>query len=430
VTAETPARPAADVAGLLDPFGPAWVEDPYRVFAAARPEGRVFHSESLGYWLVTRYEDVKAVLHDTERFSADVATAPLMPPGERAVKKLQAAGFCPVRTLTDNDPPGHGRVRRLVNRAFTPKRVQWLEPHIRRLATEHIDRLGVPDGGTAEVDLVAGLTYPLPALVIFLLIGVPESYLRAVKDGSTHRVTLICGRPSDDDQERAAEGMGDFWQLCRSIIEDRMETPRDDFPSALIAAREGDHAALTLEELTTLAFGQLFAGHETTTGHLTNAVRHILGRPGTWERLRADPGRIPAVVEEALRIDPPVINWRRRAKVDVRLGDVDVPAGAKLLLLLGSANHDAAVFDDPETFDPDRPNAREHLAFGFGEHTCLGASLARLESRVVLEELLGRFPAASLPAQELDYLPNILFRAPRGLKVRLTAGPAAGEPAE
>lgn len=413
--------PEIDVAGLLDPFGPAWVEDPYPVFARARQEGRAFYVESLGYWLVTRYDDVKAVLHDTERFSADIATAPLMPPGERAVKKLQAAGFAPARTLTDNDPPGHGRVRRLVNRAFTPKRVQWLEPHIRLLATDHIDRFAIPEGGSADVDIVAGLTYPLPALVIFTLLGVPESYLKAVKDGSAHRVMLICGRPSEDDQERAAEGMGDFWQLCRSIIEDRMANPRDDFPSALIAAREGDHAALNPAELTTLAFGQLFAGHETTTGHLTNAVRHILGRPGTWAELRADPARIPAVVEEALRIDPPVINWRRRAKVDVRIGDVDIPAGAKLLLLLGSANHDGEVFPDPETFDPERPNAREHLAFGFGEHTCLGASLARLESRVVLEELVGRFSGASLLPQELDYLPNILFRAPRGLMVRLTA---------
>jgi cytochrome P450 len=336
--------PREAVAAELDPFGPAYLADPFVVFARARREGRVFYSEELGQWLVTRYEDVKAVLRDTRRYSADIATKPLQPLSDETRAELARAGFRPRRVLVDNDPPDHVRIRRHVNKAFNAGRLRRLEPDIRELARKHIAAFG--DAG--EIDFVPALAWPLPALVIFRLFGVPDEHLSLVKQGSRDRVTLSDGRPDAAEQRRAAEGLGVFFAYCRQIIADRMASPRDDFPSDLIRSGQGDETAPDFDELVTIMYSILFAGHETTTGFLTHLVRRCLAQPGLWARLRANPGLVPAVVEEVLRLDPPVINWRRRTREAVRIGDTLIPADAEVLLLLGSANRDDAVFRDPD----------------------------------------------------------------------------------
>ena len=407
------------VAAALDPFGAAYLADPFAVFARARREGPVFYSEELGQWLLTRYADVKAALRDTRHYSADIATRPLHPLSGEARAELARADFRPRRVLVDNDPPDHVRIRRHVNKAFNARRLRLLEPDIRELARNHIAAFG----DAAEIDFVPALAWPLPALVIFRLFGVPDERLSLVKQGSRDRVTLSDGRPDAAEQLRAAQGLGVFFAYCRQIITDRMASPRDDFPSDLIRSGQGDETAPDFDELVTIMYSILFAGHETTTGFLTHLVRRCLAQPGLWARLRANPGLVPAVVEEVLRLDPPVINWRRRTKEEVRVGDTVIPAGAEVLLLLGSANHDGAVFASPDELDLDRENAQSHLSFGAGEHLCLGAPLARLEGQVVLEELLTRFPEPSLPEQELAFRPNLRFRSPERLLVRLRDAP-------
>jgi cytochrome P450 len=226
------------------------------------------------------------------------------------------------------------------------------------------------------------------------------------------------GRPNEDEQVRLAQGMTAFWRYAESLVASRAEQPRDDFTSDLLLARDGDLPALNHQEVTTIVYALLFAGHETTTGLIGNAMRRLLTERPAWGEICGNPALIPNAIEEVLRFDSSVIAWRRRTTQAVEIGGVPVPAEANLLLLLGSANRDSAVFEDPERFDIHRQNAREHLSFGHGAHFCLGAPLARLEARVVLEELSARLPSLRLvPGQTLRFQPNTTFRGPLSLLV-------------
>jgi cytochrome P450 len=401
------------LAERLNPFGGEYLSDPYHIFAEAREESAAYYSEDLDYWILTRYDDIKRVIRDTDNFSADLP--PLQPFDPAALEELAKADFRPVKVLVDNDPPDHVRVRRQVNKAFNVKRLKVLEGPIREIAVEHIERFK----GKAQVDFVSELAWPLPALVLFRLFGMPDSYLDVVKLGSQDRVILTTGRPNEEESRRAAQGLAQFYALCRQLIDEREANLTDDFPSDLIRAGEGQEHPLSHQELVQVMYSTLFAGHETTTAHLAHLVRHVVSVPGLWDRLRADKSLIPNVVEEVLRLEAPVINWRRVAKTDVTVGEATIPAGAKVLLLLGSANHDPSHFDAPDELQPERANAREHLTFGFGEHLCLGAPLARMEGTIVLEELVDRLDAPSLPEQELDFIPSVLFRSPTRLLLNL-----------
>jgi cytochrome P450 len=224
------------------------------------------------------------------------------------------------------------------------------------------------------------------------------------------------GHPSDEQQIELAHGMATFWNYAFEMVDARAVEPRDDFTSDLLLARDGDLPALTRHEVTAVVFGLLLAGHETTTSLLGNAMRRILTDRVAWNEICRDPQLIPNAVEEVLRFDSSVIAWRRKTTQPVEIGGVAIPSSANLLLLIGSANRDPEVFEDPERFDIHRANAREHLAFGYGTHFCLGAPLARLEARIVLEEISARYPSMQLaPDQRLRFLPNVSFRGPLNL---------------
>jgi cytochrome P450 len=239
-----------------------------------------------------------------------------------------------------------------------------------------------------------------------------------VKEGAHYRGVVIFGRASEDEQIGAAHELASFWQYAGALVDERTEGPSDDFISALAQARDGDSDALTHEELTSIMLMILFAGHETTTNLLGNSFHRLLADRSSWEAICRDPSLIPNTVEEVLRFDSSVIAWRQKAKQEVEIGGVRVPADAKLLLLLGSANRDPAVFSNPDQFDIRRPNAREHLSFGYGPHNCLGAPLARLEARVVLEEVSRRLPTLRLAADaRLEFPASISMRGPCSLPV-------------
>jgi cytochrome P450 len=210
--------------------------------------------------------------------------------------------------------------------------------------------------------------------------------------------------------------MAAFWRYAEALVAGRARQPRDDFTSDLLLARDGDLPALTHQEVTQIVYELLIAGHETTTGLISNALRQLLTHRPAWEEICRDASLIPNAVEEVLRFDSSVIAWRRQTTQAVQIGGVAVPAGANLLLLFGSANRDPAVFADPEHFDIHRPNAEDHLSLGQGVHYCLGAPLARLEARVVLKELSARLPSLRLvPGQTLRFRPNTTFRGPLAL---------------
>ena len=401
-------------ATTFDPFGESFLADPYPEFARFVESVPVFWSESLRYWVVSRYADCRRVLRDYATFSAANSLSPVTPPCQRAVRALREGAFRSVPTLTNVDPPAHHRTRRIAYLAFTPRRVAGLEGFVRDTVRRFIaDRLA-----RGRSDLVSSLTWELPARVIFEVLGVPPADVESVKRGSENRLLFMFGRAGDDAQVRIASGMADFWRYCEALADDRRATPRDDFTSDLVHTPDRDGKPLDQQEVSTILFGLLLAGHETTTNLLGNALRRLLEHRASWEALCADPSLIPNAVEEVLRYDSSVIHWRRRTTRPVELAGVDLPADADVLVSIGAANRDPAVFADPDRFDIRRPEAGEHLSFGFGPHYCLGAPLARLEARVVLEELTSALPTLRLrPGQTFAFAPIIAFRGPRAVHV-------------
>ena len=396
----------------FDPFDPGYLADPYPVLAQLREEAPVRYEPDLDHWLVTRYEDVRAVLADPATYSARNAVSPLTRFTDTQVRQLRESGFAR-HILVNLDPPEHARARRVTGRGFVPRRMSGLAPVIRSLVERHVDRF--PPGGPADV--VSGLAYELPAEVLFVLLGIPEDDVVQIKAWGEDRMMLIWGRPHPDEQDRLVESTVAFWRYCQRLVEARQADPGDDLTSELLAQGDGAEP-LNPFEVATVIFGLLFAGHETTTNLLGNAVHRLLGVPGLWERLVAEPALMAAAVEEVLRLDTSVPVWRRVTTGPVELGGESLPAGARLLIALGSANRDGDVFERPDEIDLARPNAREHLSFGWGIHFCLGATLARMEVRTALEVLAERLPGLRLAeGQELEFRPNLSFRGPTHLLV-------------
>jgi hypothetical protein len=402
------------MAPSFDPFDPEYLDDPYPTFDELRRSQPVAHNAELDYWILSRYVDVRTAFRDATRFSASNALTPMQPRSATAAAILRD-GYRSVPTLTNADPPAHTRVRRLANVAFTPRMVSELEPFVRDLAVRMIEEgLHGPD-----VDVVHALTWELPALVIFKILGVSEEDVPQVKAWGANRLMFLFGRTDDATQAEVAEGMVAFWRYTEDLVRERSAHPRADFTSELVLAEGADGQRLTHTEVATILFGLLLAGHESTTHLLSNAIRRLLeDRASAWRLVCGDASLIPNAVEETLRFDPPVVVWRRKTRVPVVLHNVHIPAESNLLLLIGSANRDESVFTAAETFDVCRPNARDHLSFGMGNHLCLGAPLARLEARVVLEELTRRCPDLDLvPDQRLEFPRQIAFRGPNELHV-------------
>jgi cytochrome P450 len=409
------------VHGLAGDFRPFELEDPFPFYARARHDEPVFFSEDLNYWVVSRYDDIRAIFKDSATFSSENTQESYRPRPAEVQRILDGSGLGAFSGLSGRQPPDHTRLRGFVKKAFTPRRVATLEPHIRRLAVDMIDRMAARDSG----ELVDDLTRDLPALVIFELLGVPAEEVPQVKEWAASRVYLNFGDLPLDEQVRHAENLVAYWRYCVELVESRMAEPRDDLPGDLARIYlEGDES-LTVDEIAGLVYTQLTAGHETTSALLGGGLKELLAQPDRWDELCAYPSLVPTAVEEMLRVSTPVLAWKRRARTAARIGDVEVPAGANVLLLLGSANHDETVFDDPDRIDLRRANARNHLAFGVGIHFCLGAPLARLEAQVVLEELTARLPGLRLvDGQHFDYSANTTFRGPAQVLVAIDGAPA------
>ena len=401
------------MSALAEVFQPFDVADPFAFYQRARAEATVFYSPELDYWVVLHYEDVLAVLRDPATFSSENAQRPFRPPPP-AVERILAGGLTAKSGLLGRDPPDHSRLRSFVNRAFTPRRVAVLEPQIREIAVRMIERMA-PRGRGAWV---ADLAYDLPALVIFLLLGIPDSDVPNVKTWARSRVQINFGDLPEPDQVEHANNVVAYWRYCEALVDERFVQPGDDLPSDLVREYQRGDKSITKDEMAGLVFSQLTAGHETTTGLLATGFLQLLRNHGQWEALCRDPELIPNAVEELLRFCTPVLAAKRRVTHATTVGDAALPAGANVLLLLGSANHDEAVFPEGEGLDVCRPDVSRHLAFGHGIHFCLGASLARLEAQVVLRELTARLPHARLvEPQEIQFSRNTTFRSPLQLLV-------------
>jgi cytochrome P450 len=400
----------------FDPLSADFLADPYTVMATLpREEQPIFFAPSIGYYVLTRYADIEQVFQDPAAYSAAVAQAPLVPLVPEAQQILLAGGHKPQPSMVSLDEPEHARLRKPAARAFSMKRVNALVPVIEATTARLLDALG----SATEFDLVAALAFPLPANIVFSLMGVPERDYAQLKHWSGYRAALGWGRPAPGDQVEIATGMAAYRGYLRKLVDAKAVEPGDDLTSDLIAIQHENPERLTLEEIASILFSLSFAGHETTTGLIGNTVRRLLEDPSRWSSLAADPGLIPAAVEETLRFDPSVPVWRRVTTRPVTLGGVHLPDGARLFLWLAAAGRDAAAFSEPDVFDLHRPDSARHLAFGKGLHYCLGANLGKLEAQIAVTALAGRYPRLRLaPDQRLTFHPNISFRGPQVLRVR------------
>jgi len=401
----------------FDPLSAGFLGDPFAVMhtmlAADRPS--VFFAPSIGYYVVTRYKDIEEVFRDPRTYSAAAAQAPLAPLVPEAQEILLASGHKPQPSMSSLDEPAHARLRKPAARAFSMKRVTAMIPTIEATAAGLLDAVGTQQ----EFDLVAALAFPLPANIVFALMGVPEQDFGQLKEWCGYRAALSWGRPAPEDQVEIATSMAAYRRYMRSLVDLKAAAPGDDLASDLIAIHDEEPDRLTLDEVASILFSLSFAGHETTTGLISNTARRLLEDPGRWDEIAAKPDLIAQAVEETLRYDPSVTVWRRVTTRPVTLAGVDLPAGAKLFLWLAAAGRDEAAFAEPDRFDLHRPDAERHLAFGKGLHFCLGANFGRLEAQIAIAELARRYPALRLATdQEFTFHPNISFRGPQVLRVR------------
>ncbi|WP_437285955.1 cytochrome P450 [Sorangium sp. So ce406] len=387
-------------------FGPEHIVDPYPLYAQARRAAPVFFNASASCWMVTRAEDIAAVLRDTERFSSKYLMSPRTPLAPEIVALLGDPD-ARLPTLLTTDPPDHTRLRGLLSKGFSPQRTAAMEPEIRAIADALIDGF-VAD---ARADLVPRFAFPFTSFVIGDMLGMPRADIARLKRWSDDWIRLVWNVEPVEQLVEAARGLVAFRRYFAEVIAERRRRPGDDLLSALIQAHLDDDARLSEEELIAVPMQLIMAGHETTLHLISNALVPLLERPAHLAAARADRGLLEHVVEEALRLDAPVLWISRRTTVEVELGGVTIPAGATVQLAVCSANREERLFGEPATFDPCRPNADRHLSFGRGTHFCLGAPLARLEARVALERLLARLPNLRLdPEQPPERATAIGFR--------------------
>jgi cytochrome P450 len=351
-------------------------EDPYPTYARLREEAPLYRNEELGFWALSRHADVLAGFRDSERFSsADGVSLEPSGTGPHAARTMSFLAM---------DPPRHGRMRGLVSRGFTPRRVVDLEPRIRALTLQHLE----PALEQGTFDLIADFAGKLPMDVISELVGVPvpdRDEVRRLADLVVHREEGVLDVPP-----AGAAAALELVVYYTDLVGDRRRRPTDDLTSVLLAA-EVDGDRLTDEEVVGFLFLMVVAGNETTTKLLGHAWYWGDRNPDQRATPFADPARIPDWIEETLRYDASSQVLARTVTEDVELHGQVVPAGDRILFLIGAANRDPRVFAEPDRYDIDRADVMHHLAsFGSGRHFCLGASLARLEARIALEELVAR----------------------------------------
>jgi cytochrome P450 len=332
---------------------------------------------------------------------------------------MEEGGFTAYSGLSARIPPDHTRLRSIVQKSFTPRRYKALEPTIRANTVDLLERMLARD--TREGDIVADIAFDIPTITILTLLGVDPEMVPSYKKWSDSRGAMTWGDLSDEEQIPHARNLVDYWRACRDLVAFAHEHGGDNLVADLVAAQD-DGEPITDHEIASICYSLLFAGHETTTTLISNTVRVLLENREQWERVVADPSLIPAAVDETLRYSGSILAWRRRALRDTEIAGVAIPAGADLLLLMGSANRDREVFSDPDTFDLTRGNARSHLSFGFGIHYCLGNQLAKLQDRIVVEEIVRALPSLRLVEDApIGYADNLSFRAPAAVPVRWEA---------
>ena len=394
---------------IFDPRLPEFHANPYPFYRALRERDPV-HQSPLGFWVLTRYDDVVTSLRD-QRFGRD-GFAPLL---EAIYGPEHASGNLP-RSMLMRDPPDHTRLRALVNKAFTPRVIEGMRTHIQTIVDRLLDRVQ----GAQAMDVIADLAYPLPVTVICEMLGVPLGDHEAIRNWSSDiaRSLDAIGLLADPDiVARGAAARRALTEYFRRLLPERRAHPKADLLSLLIAAEEqGDK--LNEGELLAMCVLLFIAGHETTVNLIGNGILALLRHPDEMVKLRRDPALISLAIEELLRYDSPVQWTARITNTDVEIQGRKIPSGSMIIIAIGSANRDPRHFADPDSLDIARADNR-HVAFGFGIHFCLGAPLARVEGQIALGTLLRRMPTLTLQTPTTVWRESSALRGLKSLPVTI-----------
>ena len=387
-----------------NPLSAEMAQDPYPTYAKLRGRDPVHRSRLMDAWVFSRFADADAILRDHRHFSSD--------PRKRVASGRRASlPNVEEPSMLFLDPPDHTRLRALVNKAFTPRAIAALEPHIRDLMTTLLDAVDDP----SAFDLMEAVAKPLPVIVIAEMLGIPPEDRAQFAVWSDQRARILEPTLSPEEREAADAAMRALDDYLAPIISERKADPRDDIISALAQAEEeGDK--LTEREVLIMLRLLLVAGNETTTNLIGNGVLALLRHPDQLAALREDPGLIPSAVEELLRFDSPVQVDMRSVLDDCDVNGFPLRRGDSVVMLLGAANRDPDRFQAPDRLDVRRGD-QNHLAFGRGIHHCLGAPLARLEGRVVLEALIERFGSMRLIEDRPAFRSSVVLRGLLALPV-------------
>lgn len=394
-----------------DLLTPEAVRDPDAAAAVLREHDPVHWSPTHRAWLLTRFDDVVAAFRNPA-LSSDRVRPLLTRDGPSTDASHRVLGLIS-EWMVVTDPPAHTRLRRLSGAAFKQQQIAAMTDRIQTLVDELVDAF-LAGGGT---DLVAGVAYPLPAIVIAEMLGAPPADRDRFREWSDELALVAFGAGGDarpDRHERALRGLEEMAGYFRELVARRRREPGGDMLSAMIG-EEGDAEALTDDELVGMCALLLFAGHETTTNAIANAIRLLTADPALRDRVRDDPALVNPAVEEALRLAGPIKVLVRWVVEDHELRGRTIRRGERVYLLLCGANRDPERFTDPDAVDLARERAT-HIAFGRGIHACIGAQLARIETRVAVGTLLRRLPGLRVEG-EPEYLPTIASRAQESLTV-------------
>ena len=410
--------------GLFDPH---IQQCPWPYYAKMRTDAPVFAVPGTDYFLVTRYDLVADISKSYEDWSNQFGNASL-PVDKELGARLKAlreemGGWVAVPTLLTADPPAQTRFRKVIAKAFHPNAINRFEPAVREITSRLIDSWIE----TGQIEFVSQFGVPLPVEVIARVLNVPDDRLADFKRWSDDSIAGIGSVLTNDQRVAAERGVLELQRYFANELEKRSAHPQDDLLTHLQDAQFEEHEGadarpLTMGEKLSILQQLLVAGNETTTKMLTEMVRLLAENPKEWERLRADQTHARSVVEETLRLSTPTQGMWRIATRDAIVEGVHIPKGARLVIMYSAANRDPEIFDDPESFCPERSGLGNHLAFGKGVHYCIGAPLSRLEGRVAAEELSRRLVTLSMPdSNRFEYHPSFMLRGLKRLDLQFSA---------
>jgi cytochrome P450 len=396
---------------LVDALAPEHIDNPYRIYQQLRDKSPVLWDEKVNAWVVTGYNPVVAGLRDNRfsavRFTIDTSWIP-----EEFKAVLGSTAYALTRQMLFLDPPDHTRLRGLVSKAFTPRVIETMRPRIQRLVDELIDQVQ-PQG---HMRVIQDFSYPLPAIVIAEMLGVPSADRAQFIQWTGSFGALLGGHELSFEMVlQAMQDVTEFINYFRQIIAERRKQPKDDLLQAMIFAEEqGDK--LSEDELLSNCVLLLAAGHGTTTHLISNGMLALLRHPDQWNILRNEPENITYAVSELLRYDSPVQLTSRKATEDIELGGKHIQAEQEVFFSLGAANYDPKQFHNPDQFDLHRHENR-HVAFGQGIHYCLGSPLARLEAEIAFSTLARRLKDPQLETKQLEWSKSLVFRGLSELEI-------------